>query len=415
MKKQFRKIITLSLVICLALSFFVAFNSTKEVTRWLGAWNASATNFTSMKSFGLFNYNNQTIRTIVTSSFGGSKERIKFSNEYGTESLDIGAASVALANSDGTLKKDSKKTLTFNGNPSVTIVKGTFVWSDPIEIDVKALDKVAVSTYLPKEVKDVTGGCGGVQPYYSQVGNFTDSVDTAKDFKPAITSGFPNISPFLTSIEVITSEKNGSIIAFGDSITTFSWTEYLTKQLNDGNIKNLSVIREAIAGNRILHDTVSSMMGVFGASGVSRFEKSITDHEGAKYVVVLEGLNDIMSTGPGGTSPAAEFVSKDQIISGLQQYIELAHKHNLKIYGATIMPFEGYVTYTAEEESRRQAVNDWIRNSRKFDAVIEFDKATLDPSNPTKLLPQYDSGDHIHPSDAGSKAMAKAVDLKLFK
>ena len=167
------------------------------MTRWVGAWNASATNFTKIKSFGLFNYSNQTIRTIVTSSFGGSKERIKFSNEYGTELLEIGAASLTLANSDGTLKNDSKKSLTFNGNSSVTIDKGTFVWSDPIEMDLKALDKVAVSIYLPQEVKELTGGCGGVQTYYSQAGNYTNSSDTTKDFKSVVIDGFPNVSLFL--------------------------------------------------------------------------------------------------------------------------------------------------------------------------------------------------------------------------
>ena len=185
--------------------------------------------------------------------------------------------------------------------------------------------------------------------------------------------------------------------------------------MNDNDIKDLSVIREAIAGNKILHDTVSNMMGMYGVSGISRFEKSITDHENTKYVVVLEGINDIMSTGPGGTSPASEFVDKNQIIAGLQKYIDIAHKHNLKIYGATIMPFGGYITYTAEEESRRLAVNDWIRNSERFDAVIDFDKAALDTGTPARLLPKYDSGDHIHPNDAGSDAIAKAIDLKLFK
>ncbi|WML33255.1 SGNH/GDSL hydrolase family protein [Clostridium sp. OS1-26] len=263
-------------------------------------------------------------------------------------------------------------------------------------------------------MKNITGTCGGAESYYSQVGNFTNSVDTQKDFKPIGINGVPKVSPFFTSIEVMTSEKNGSIIAFGDSITTLSWPDYLAKELNDANIKNLSVIREAIGGNRILHNSESKLHGLFGPSGISRFEKAIIDHQGAKYIIVLEGVNDIMHTGPGGLAPASETVSKDEIITGLEKYIELAHKHNLKIYGATIMPFKGYEVYTDELDIKRKEINEWIRTSGKFDGVIDFDKATLDPDNPSKLLPRYDSGDHLHPSDAGGEAMAKAIDLKFF-
>lgn len=411
MKKKFKLSFFLSLIISLLLSFTTGCSKTNEPpTHWLGAWNGSATDFT----FFQLNYKNQTLRTVVTSTFGGSKERIKISNEFGVEPIKIGAASFAIVNSDGTIHKDSQKALTFNGESAVTIEKGAFVWSDPFELNIKALDKMAVSIYLPDEVKNITGACGGAESYYSQVGNFTNSVDTEKDFKPIDINGVPKVSPFFTSIEVMTSEKNGSIIAFGDSITTLSWPDYLAKELNDANIKNLSVIREAIGGNRILHNSESKLHGLFGPSGISRFEKAITDHQGAKYVIVLEGVNDIMHTGPGGPAPASEIVSKDQIITGLEKYIELAHKHNLKIYGATIMPFKGYEVYTDELDIKRKEVNEWIRTSGKFDGVIDFDKATLDPDNPSKLLPRYDSGDHLHPSNYGGEAMAKAIDLKFF-
>ncbi len=415
MKRKLSKFIYSALVFCLILCSCISYSSTKELNHWISVWNVSTTNFTRLKSFGLFNYNNQTIRTIVTSSFSGTKERIKFSNEYGTEPLSIGAVSVSLVNFDGTLKNETNKSLTFNGKKAVTVKKGAFVWSDPVEINIKALDKIAVSTYFPKGIKEVTGGCGGVETYLSQKGNHIKSSNTRKDFKLIVMSGFPNICPFLSSIEVSTSQSNSSILTFGDSITTLSWPEYFVKELKDNNINNLSVFREAIAGNRILHDTVSGMMGIFGVSGASRFEKAITNHEGVEYIIVLEGINDIMSTGPGGTSPASEFTSEDQIIEGLQRYIDIAHKHKLKIYGATIMPFKGYTTYTDEEESRRQAVNNWIRNSGRFDAVIDFEKATSDSEDPAKLKSQYDSGDHIHPNDAGGEAIAKSIDLKLFK
>lgn len=408
MKNKFKLIIFLALVIILFSSFFAVYS--KKNTHWIGAWNGSTVDFTFFK----LNYKNQTLRTIVTSTFPGSKERIKISNEFGKEDLTIGAVSFAVVNSEGVVYKNSQSTVTFNGKTEVTIEKGTFIWSDPVEVPIRALDKVAVSIYLPGEVKSITGAPGGVESYFSKEGDFTDSTDTVKYFKPIGTNLVPSISPFVTSIEVKTSKDNGSIIAFGDSITTFSWPDYLAKRLKEENVNNLSVIREAIGGNRILHHSESHIQGLFGPSGISRFEKDITEHEGAKYVIVLQGVNDIMHPGPGGPAPSWEIVSKDDIIKGLEKYVELAHKHNLKIYGGTIMPFEGYKVYSKDLETKRKEVNEWIRTSGKFDGVIDFDKATADLDNPSRLLPKYDSGDHLHPNDAGGEAMAEAIDLKLL-
>lgn len=411
MKKKFKNSIFLVLIISLLMGSLSACDKRVESNHWIGAWNASTTDLTVFK----LRYKNRTIRTIVTSTFNGSKEKIKISNEFGTEALNIGEVSFAVVNPDGTVNKELIKEVTFNGKSNVTIEKGSFVWSDPIELAVKALDKVAVSIYIQEEVKNATGAYVGVEAYFSQEGNFINSVNTYKDFRSISENKIPKVAPFFTSIEVITSKENGSIIAFGDSITTLSWPDYLAKQLNSSNIKNLSVIREAIGGNRILHDSESTLHGLFGASGISRFEKAITDHKGAKYVFILQGVNDIMHTGPGGPAPKSEIVSKDQIIAGFEKYIELAHRYNLKIYGATIMAFRGYEVYSDELDVKRREVNEWIRTSGKFDGIVDFDKATLDPKNPSRLLPEYDSGDHLHPNDAGGEAMAKAVDLKLFK
>ncbi|MBV7276546.1 SGNH/GDSL hydrolase family protein [Clostridium sp. PL3] len=411
MKKKFKNTIFLLFAILIIISYLSSCDKRVESNHWIGAWNAASTDFTLFK----VKYKNQTIRTIVTSTFRGSKERIKISNEFGIGALEIGEVSFAVVNLDGSINKDLSKEVTFNGNPNVTIGKGTFVWSDPIELEIKNLDKIAVSIYIPKEVKNITGGCGGAEAYFSQEGNFINAIDTHKNFKSISENRIPKVSPFFTAIEVITSKENGSIIAFGDSITTLVWPDYLAKELNSSNIKNLSVIREAIGGNRILHNSESALHGLFGPSGVSRFEKAITDHQGAKYVIVLEGVNDIMHTGPGGPAPKSEIVSKDQIIDGFEKYIELAHKHNLKIYGATIMPFKGYEVYSDELDVKRREVNEWIRSNGKFDGIVDFDKATLDPNNPLRLLPEYDSGDHLHPNDAGGEAMAEVIDLKFFK
>lgn len=414
-RKRFNKITVFLLTTILCLCFFLTGFKVPENNQWLGSWNVSATNFINMKNNGLFNYENQTLRTIVTLSYGGSKERVKFSNEYGTEALEIGAASVALVDSDGMLQDNTINELTFSGTKNVVINKGEYIWSDPIDMEVNAQDKIAVSIYIPNKLNGVTGGCGNVQSYVSEQGNYTSSNSTNMNYESIVIGDYPNVSLFLTSIEVVAPEEDGSIVIFGDSISAFSWPEHLTTKLVDNGINNLSVIREAIVGNRILYDTSQNLHGLFGPSGISRFEEAITCHAGTRYVVALEGINDIMSTGPGGTSPASEVVDAEQVIEGLQKYIDLAHKHDLKIYGATIMPFGGYITYTEEEESVRQEVNDWIRNTAQYDAVFDFDEVTRDPENVNQLLPQYDSGDHVHPSDAGSRAMVEAIDVDLFR
>lgn len=413
MKNKFRVGIFLILIIIVFFSSSDDCNKTitTNTNHWIGAWNASAVDFNFFK----LSYKNQTIRTIVTSSISGAKERIKISNEFGTEDIDIGAVSCDVVNTEESVYKNLIKPITFNGKSNVTIKKGTFMWSDSFELPIEALDKIAVSIYIPKEAKNITGACGGAEAYFSEEGNFISVVGTQKYFKHISENGIPKVSPFFTAIEVMASTKNASIIAFGDSITTLSWPDYLVKELKNADIKNLSVIREAIGGNRILHDSEITLHGLFGPSGISRFEKAITEHQGAKYVVVLEGVNDIMHTGPGGPAPKSETVSKDQIIAGLEKYIELAHKHNLKIYGGTIMPFKGYEVYSDELDIKRKEVNKWIRTSGKFDGVVDFDKITCDPNDPSRLLIEYDSGDHLHPNDAGGEAMAKAIDLKFFK
>lgn len=412
--KYLNKILASILVVILSVCFLTGF-APIEKNKWIGSWNTSAVSFANMQNNGFFNYKDQTLRTIVTLSYGGTQERIKFSNEYGTGNLEIGAASVAIVDKNGVAKKNTIKNITFNGKEEIVIEDGEYVWSDPINLTVRSQDRIAVSTYLPSQMITPTGGCGNVEAYVSPKGNYILADSTQENYTPIVINDYPNISLFVTSIEVCAPESTRTAIVFGDSISALSWPEYFTEKLNKNGINDLAVIRETIVGNRILHDTVENLHGLFGASGVSRFEKAITGHPGAEYVVVLEGINDIMSTGPGGTSPNNEIVSAEQIIDGLQIYIDLAHKHGLKIYGATIMPFEGHLSYTEEEENVRQEVNKWIRSGGKFDAVIDFDMITRNPSNIKQLLPAYDSGNHVHPSEVGSAAMADAIDVELFR
>jgi lysophospholipase L1-like esterase len=221
---------------------------------------------------------------------------------------------------------------------------------------------------------------------------------------------------FLSAVEVQAVPESAAIVTFGDSITdgAFStrssnlrWPDDLARRLQtDTNTKTLSVLNEGIGGNRILHDETNS---VAVPSALKRFDRDVLSQAGVKYLILLEGINDIgIATRPNNPMDP---VSADDLIFGLTQMIERAHAHGIKVYLGTIMPDEGLGFYYSEAgESERQAVNQWIRTTKLPDGVIDFDKAMRDPADPKRLLPAYDR-DHIHPNDTGHKAMAEAIDL----
>jgi lysophospholipase L1-like esterase len=222
---------------------------------------------------------------------------------------------------------------------------------------------------------------------------------------------------FLTRIEVSSLNDTGTIVALGDSITdgrgstldaNRRWPDRLAERLNELGL-TLGVVNAGIAGNRILHDLPEM---ICGPSSLSRFDRDVLSVPGAKFVVVLQGATDIAH--PSLDSLPEQAVSADQIVGGLEQLIARAHARRLKIFGATLLPSEGETFYTEEGEAKRRAVNDWIRSSKAFDGVIDFEAVARDPSHPAQLRPEYDSGDHGHLNDAGYRAIADSVDLKLF-
>ena len=228
---------------------------------------------------------------------------------------------------------------------------------------------------------------------------------------------------FLTGLDVSAPEAASTVVAFGDSITDGAhstidanrrWPNILADRLSAKSArKQIAVLDAGIGGNRILHDASTNLR--FGVNALARFDRDVLAQAGVKYVIVLEGINDL---GHAGTSaPESETVSAEDIVAGLTQMIDRAHEKGLKIFGATLTPFEGTVFpgyFTPEKEVKRKAVNTWIRTSNAFDGVIDFEKAVRDPNHPDRILAAYDSGDHLHPSDAGYKAMAEAIDLSLF-
>jgi lysophospholipase L1-like esterase len=358
-------------------------------------------------------FTNQTVRLVVHTSLGGHEVRVRLSNAFGTESLLIGAAHLALRSMNAATVPGTDRPLTFGGSASVTIPPGALVVSDGVKLDVPALSDLAVSLYLPGPTGQATWHAAALSTnYVSQPGDFTAAGDMPVDH--TVASWF-----YLTDVEVKVSKDTFAVVTFGDSITdgtrstpdtNHRWPNLLAERLAQHHAK-LSVVDEGIAGNRVLHDFV-------GPNALARFDRDVLTQAGVGYVTVLLGINDIgdigrVLTGQPGLRPQP--VSADEIIAGHQQMIMRAHQQGLKIVGSTLTPFEGAAYFSAEGETKREAVNKFIRTGGAYDGVIDFDAAVRDPGHAARFLPMYDSGDHLHPNDAGYKAMADAIDLSLFK
>lgn len=379
--------------------------------RWVGTWSASpqaaGTPFTGTP----VQINAQTVRQIVHTSIGGESVRVRLSNAYGTGPLVIGSAHLAVRSEGASIEPGSDRVLMFNGSPTITIPAGALVVSDPVTLTVPELGDLAVSIFIPGDVEATTEHSQGLQTtYISPPGDFSG----AASMEAATTT---QSWYFLVGLEVKASKKTRAIVTLGDSITdgygstpdtNSRWPNRLAERLQAGGRSQLAVLDQGIGGNRILHDFI-------GTNALARLDRDVLAQTGARYVIVLEGVNDIGI--PGAFGFAAEEVTAEQIIAGHRQIIDRAHALGLKIFGGTLMPFQGAALpgyFSAAGEVKRQAVNKWIRTSRAYDAVIDFDKVMRDPARPTRLLPAYDSGDHLHPNDTGYKAMADAVDLSLF-
>jgi len=388
-------------------------------SHWVVTWGASSSpqqDDVQMRAEKLV-FENQTLREIVHSSVGGDTVRVRLSNAYGKQTIEIGAAHVALSAKGSEVVPGSDHVLTFSGRPAVSIPPNALIVSDPVKLAVPAAHDVAVSLFLPKP--SVGGGIhySAQQTTYIGQGDLTASASIPQ-------AATVESWVFLSDLDVMAAERASTLVAFGDSITdgahsttnaNHRWPNFLAGRLlaRPGHME-IGVLDAGIGGNRILHDAVSNVR--FGVNGLARFDRDVLAQPGVKYVIVLEGINDLGH--PGTSAPKSETVSADDIIAGLEQMAQRAHENGLKVFGATLTPFEGtaYPGYfTPAREVKRKAVNEWIRSGKAFDGFIDFDKAVRDPNHPDRMLPAYDSGDHLHPNDAGYNAMAAAIDLSLFK
>jgi len=404
--------------------------------RWVATWGTAPAGPPLAAATQTFN--DQTLRMIVHTSIGGTHVRIRLSNELGTTPLRVGAAHVALRQTGAGVVAGSDRALTFSGAQAVVVPPGAPVLSDPVALDVPALADLAVSVYLAGDVQGTTVHGSAFQTnYVSLPGDFTgaETLPTQR----TITSW-----PFLTEVDVYSPGAGSAIVAFGDSITdgavtaldaNHRWPDLLslrqrTTRIGAATVMNakpralqgapggdarLGVVNRGIGGNRLLRDP--GVQPLFGRAGLARFDRDVLATAGVDYLIVLIGINDIGHPGS-GSAPAAEAVTAADLIAGYRQLIARAHVKGIAVFGATLTPFEGTVFpgyYSADKEQVRQEVNAWIRSSDAFDAVIDFDRALRDPSHPTRMLPAFDSGDHLHPNDLGMQAMANAIALDLFK
>jgi len=357
-------------------------------------------------------YSNQTIREIVHTSVGGSQVRVRIANTFGSAPLVIGAAHVAVSSSGSSIVPGTDRVLTFGGRSSVTIPAGAPAVSDPVDLQVQPVSDIAVSIYLPSPtLGETTTFFQGTS--FVSAGNVTGSVNL---------SGAAPLSewPFVSGVSVLTSRPGHDIVAITDSATLISqWPSALADRLNARNMDNLGVVSTALAGNRLLFNSAgpTGPETQWGQSVFTRFDRDVLGQAGAQVVIVWIGLNDL--AGAGAFYPASENASVDDVIAGLRQLVGRAHEYGLRILGCTISPMGGNTSLpgfdTPQHEAERQALNQWIRTSGVFDGVVDADKALRDPAQPTRLLPAYDSGDHLHPNTDGGRAVANSIDLKLLR
>lgn len=389
----------------------------------VGTWTTSSQPPTEEAGF-TEGFSNQTIRNIVRTSVGGRDIRIRLANTYGEDPLTIDHVSVGIWDMDERAVQGRTHPVTFSGSYSTRIAAGARAYSDPVSLDVEPEQNLAVSLYVEDPTGPPTTHADNRKTTYLATGNHVD--DTTNEAFDSPAAGESDVLTawfFLDGVDVVNPETSGAVVCLGDSITDgvgssldtdSTYPDFLAERLNDAPSVKKSVLNAGIGGNRILHGSIGG-----GASALERLDRDVIAQTGVTDVILLEGINDIgYSNFPEDAEtetrePTTE-VTAEEIIRGTKQIIARVHAKGLNIIGGTLTPFKGATYYYEEGEEKRQTVNHWIRTSGAFDGVVDFDKVIRDPDDPQRMLPKYDSGDNIHPSDAGYQAMAEAIDLELL-
>jgi lysophospholipase L1-like esterase len=375
--------------------------------QWVGTWATSP--YLADGPTNIRMLSGVTLREIAHISMGGAQVRIRFTNEFGQDPLTVSDAHVALSAGGSSIQPGSDHGITFGGSSTVNIPQGAAIFSDPVALEVAPLADVAVSFYLPPQIMRAETYHG-----FADQDNFISMGDTASAAEmtqaATISSWY-----FFDGIDVASTPGSYSIVTLGDSITdgahstqnaNHRWPDYLAARLQaDPKLKNVGVLNVGIGGNRVLNETT-------GPSALARIDRDVFSQSGVRYVMVLESINDIGRLAH--VTVPWDNVSAEQLEWGLKQIADAAHEHGIKAIGATLTPYGGAGYWSDKGEQVREAVNNWIRTSGTFDGVADFDMATQDPANPTHFSADADSGDHLHPKDAGYQAMGSGIDLSMF-
>lgn len=377
-----------------------------QPANWVGTWTVAPAPADGVA------FNNITLRMNARVSLGGRVLRVRLTNAHGTAPLVIGEAWVGRRAAGPAIEPGSHRRLSFGGDPSATIATGALLISDPVELEVAPLSDLAISVHLPQDLPanfGITGRYARQINYISPLGNFAG--DEAMQVGKITDDWY-----IVAGIDVQAEPGTGGIVALGDSLTDAnisthdahaSWPSQLARRLHARGGKPFGVMNQGLGGNRILFD-------VRGDSGLRRFDRDVLAQPGVTHVVVLLGTNDLRNR----WAKPEEEATAPALIAGLKQFALRAQARGIKIFGGTIMPFENETflpgAWTPAREAIRQEMNAWIRGSNAFDAVIDFDRGLQDPEHPTSMLPIYDCGDHLHPSDRGYNRMGDIIDLSLF-
>lgn len=396
-----------SIILCMSIFSACghAHQSSKDI--WVGTWS------TSPQLVELHNMppepglSNNTLRQIVRVSLGGDSLRVRFSNEFSSNPVTLKAVQIALAQGGGAIDTLTIKELTFNNQPEVTMEAGTGITSDPVCFNLKPRSDLAITIYFGETSPDVTGHPGSRTTSFLLAGNRL----TNGRFAEAITFDKWYV---INGIDVKAPETANAVVTLGNSITDGRgsgtnmqnrWPDILSERLlQNPATQNVAVLNHGIGGNCVLRTCL-------GPSALERFERDVLSEHGVRWLIILEAINDIGQT---PDSLAASQVASD-LIAAYQQMIDKSHARGILVYGATILPFKESFYYTDFREVARNSVNDWIRNSGRFDAVIDFDLALQNPENPLTLLPDVHTGDYLHPNEAGYRLMGEFIDLKFFE
>jgi len=374
---------------------------------WVGTWTAAPAPAEGAA------FSNHTLRMNVRASLGGDTLRVRLSNAHGSRPLAVGAVRIGLRDSGPNIVPASDRRLTFGGAETGIIAAGALLMSDPVSLPFPPLGDLAISLHLPGDLP----ASFGITGRYSRQTNY---ISPPGDFTAAVAMPVGKITDdwyFVCGVDVLAGPEAGGIVALGDSLTDANistidafcrWPDQLSRRLQARAAgRPMAIMNQGLGGNRILHD-------VRGDSGLRRFDRDVLAQPGVTHVIVMLGTNDLRNR----WAKPEEEVTAEQMIDGLKQLAVRARTRGIKIFGATLTPYENETflvgAWTPAREAKRQAVNAWIREGAAFDAVVDFDAALRDPAHPARMLPIYDCGDHLHPSDLGYNAMGDAIDLALF-